>query len=73
METVFLVFLCIITKPFLFLPLTGATVMTIELLRTRITGSFYGVSLYVWSSLISVTLIALAIGYFIGSILADKL
>jgi MFS family permease len=40
--------------------LTGAAVMVIELLGTRLIASFYGVSLYVWSSLISVTMIALA-------------
>ena len=38
---------------------TGAAVMMLELLGTRIIGPFYGVSLYVWSSLISVVLIAL--------------
>lgn len=46
--------------------------MMIELLGTRIIGPFYGVSIYVWSSLISVTLIALALGYFIGGNIADK-
>ncbi len=40
--------------------------MVIELLGTRIIAPFYGVSLYVWWSLISVALIALAIGYFAG-------
>ncbi len=43
--------------------LTGAAIMMIEVLGTRILGPFYGVSLFVWSSLISVTLIALALGY----------
>jgi len=52
--------------------LTGAAVMIIELLGTRIIGPFYGVSLYVWSALISVTLIALAAGYFLGGRLADS-
>lgn len=52
--------------------LSGAAVMIIELLGTRIIGPFYGVSLYVWSALISVTLTALALGYFIGGRLADK-
>ncbi|MGH7821160.1 MAG: fused MFS/spermidine synthase, partial [Candidatus Binatia bacterium] len=33
---------------------------------------FYGVSLYVWSSLISVALIALAAGYFAGGRWADR-
>ena len=41
--------------------LTGAAVMVIELLGTRLIAPFYGASLYVWTSLISVTLIALAI------------
>ncbi|MGZ4975694.1 MAG: fused MFS/spermidine synthase [Methylobacter sp.] len=52
--------------------LTGASVMVIELLGTRMIAPFYGASLYVWSSLISVTMIALAIGYFIGGLWADK-
>lgn len=51
---------------------TGASVMVIELLGTRMIAPFYGASLYVWSSLISVTMIALAIGYFIGGRWADK-
>lgn len=46
--------------------------MMIELMGTRIIGPFYGVSLFVWSSLISVTLLALAVGYYIGGLLADK-
>jgi hypothetical protein len=40
--------------------LTGATVMVIELLGTRLIAPFYSASLYVWASLISVTMIALA-------------
>ncbi|MGZ8225062.1 MAG: fused MFS/spermidine synthase [Methylococcaceae bacterium] len=52
--------------------LTGASVMVIELLGTRMIAPFYGASLYVWSSLISVTMIALAAGYFIGGRWADR-
>lgn len=52
--------------------LTGASVMVIELLGTRLIAPFYGASLYVWSSLIAVTMIALAIGYFIGGYWADN-
>ena len=51
---------------------TGAAVMMLELLGTRIIGPFYGVSLYVWSSLISVALIALSLGYYIGGMIADR-
>ena len=52
--------------------ITGAAVMMLELLGTRIIGPFYGVSLYVWSSLISVALIALSLGYYLGGLLADR-
>lgn len=52
--------------------LTGAAVMVIELLGTRLIAPFYGASLYVWTSLISVTLIALALGYYLGGIWADR-
>lgn len=52
--------------------LTGAAVMVIELLGTRMIAPFYGASLYVWSSLISVTMIALALGYFAGGRWADR-
>lgn len=46
--------------------------MMLELLGTRIIGPFYGVSIYVWSSLISVALVALSLGYYIGGNIADK-
>ena len=51
---------------------TGSAVMMLELLGTRIIGPFYGVSLFVWSSLISTALIALSIGYYLGGLLADR-
>jgi spermidine synthase len=52
--------------------MTGASVMVIELLGTRMIAPFYGASLFVWSSLISVTMIALAVGYFVGGYWADR-
>lgn len=52
--------------------ITGAAIMVIELLGTRLIAPFYGSSLYVWSSLISVTMIALAVGYFLGGRLAGR-
>ncbi|MCH7883586.1 fused MFS/spermidine synthase [Patescibacteria group bacterium] len=51
---------------------TGATVLMLEILGTRIIGPYFGSSLYVWSSLISITILSLAIGYFFGGWLADK-
>lgn len=50
----------------------GACVMIVELLGTRIIAPFYGNSIYVWSALISTTMIALALGYFSGGYLSDK-
>ena len=48
----------------------GAAVLAIEILGTRILGPFYGVSLYLWSALISVTLAALSVGYALGGPMA---
>ena len=50
----------------------GAAVLAVELLGTRVLGPFYGVSLFLWSALITVTLLALSIGYAIGGRLADR-
>ncbi len=50
----------------------GATVMVVEVLGSRVIGPFFGASLYVWTSLITVTLVALATGYWGGGILSDR-
>ncbi|MBN4049190.1 fused MFS/spermidine synthase [archaeon AH-315-M20] len=52
--------------------ITGAVILILEILGTRIIAPYYGTTIYVWSSLISVTLVALALGYFLGGWLADK-
>ena len=49
----------------------GGAVMAAELLGARMIAPFYGTTLFVWSSVIGVTLAALAVGYFIGGYLAD--
>jgi len=51
---------------------SGAVIMVIELLGSRIIGPPFGVSLFVWTSLITVTLVSLALGYWIGGRLADS-
>ena len=51
---------------------TGSAVLILELLGTRIIAPFYGSSIFVWSSLISVTLVFLAAGYFAGGKVADR-
>ena len=50
----------------------GGLIMVIEVLGSRVIGPFFGVSLYVWTSLITVTLIALSAGYALGGIYADR-
>lgn len=50
----------------------GAAVMVIELLGAKIIAPFYGTSLYVWSSVLGVTLAALATGYYVGGWLSQK-
>jgi spermidine synthase len=51
---------------------TGNVVMMIEVVGTRVVGPYFGVGLYVWSALITVTLLALAAGYWLGGQLADR-
>ena len=62
--------------PFWFLALTaagcGALIMVIEVLGSRVIGPFFGVSLFVWTALISVTMIALALGYWAGGLLSAR-
>lgn len=50
----------------------GAAVLAVEILGTRILGPFYGVSLFLWSALITVTLAALSVGYALGGRWADR-
>ncbi|MBS1638221.1 MAG: fused MFS/spermidine synthase [Bacteroidetes bacterium] len=44
----------------------GAAVMAAEICSARLIAPFYGSSLYVWSSVMAVTLGGLALGYFMG-------
>jgi predicted membrane-bound spermidine synthase len=50
----------------------GGAVLAIEILGTRLLGPFYGVSLFLWSALITVTLAALSLGYVVGGRWADR-
>jgi len=51
---------------------TGACVLVIEIIGTRLLSPFFGSGIYTWSTLISVTLAALALGYWFGGHLADR-
>jgi spermidine synthase len=64
-------------KPFIiFLLVTavlcGALIMVVEVMGSRVIGPFFGVSLFVWTSLITVTLLTLAVGYAIGGVISDR-
>lgn len=52
--------------------LEGGAVMACEVLSARMIAPFYGTTMFVWSTVIGVTLAALALGYFIGGYLADR-
>jgi spermidine synthase len=53
--------------------LTGAAVLVIEIAAVRMLSPYYGASLYVFSSVLTIILAALASGYYIGGRLADRL
>jgi spermidine synthase len=57
---------------YLAIALTGAVVLGIEVLSSRILTPYFGVSLYIWASILTVTLICLAFGYFYGGVLTRK-
>lgn len=52
--------------------LSGAVLMSLEILGSRVLAPSYGSSVYVWGSLITVFLTALAVGYALGGRLADR-
>src|SRR3989454_10819289 len=52
--------------------LTGAIVMSFEMLGSRYLNPYFGSGIYTWASLISTVLIALTAGYFVGGGLADR-
>ena len=51
---------------------TGACVLVVEVVATRILSPYYGNTIYAFSSVISVILAALSIGYYFGGKMADK-
>jgi spermidine synthase len=51
---------------------TGAIVMSFEMLGSRYLNPYFGSGIYTWASLISTVLIALTAGYFLGGALADR-
>src|SRR5262245_61676225 len=52
--------------------LTGGVILVLEIVGARLLSPVFGSSLYVWSALITVTLLSLAVGYELGGRLADR-
>ena len=51
---------------------TGAAIMIVEILGAKMLSPFIGLSHFVWTAQIAVTLVALACGYYAGGRLADR-
>ncbi len=52
--------------------LGGAVFLGLEISASRVLAPYFGNSIYVWGSLISVFLLSLSVGYYYGGVLADK-
>jgi spermidine synthase len=52
--------------------ITGATILVIELMGTRLMAPFFGSGIYTWSAMIAITMAALALGYAFGGHLSDR-
>lgn len=50
----------------------GGAVMAVELISAKMIAPYYGQSLYVWATVIAITLGGLTTGYFLGGIISEK-
>ena len=46
--------------------ITGFTILFLEIIGSRLISPVYGNTIFVWSSLIGVTIASLALGYYLG-------
>lgn len=52
--------------------LTGGVVLSLEVLASRIMTPYFGVSLYIWAGILSITLSFLALGYYFGGKISKR-
>lgn len=52
--------------------ISGGAILALELLASRIMTPYFGVSLYIWTGILSITLVSLAFGYWWGGRLAGR-
>jgi len=57
---------------FLTAAVCGAAVMIVEILGAKMLSPFFGLSHFVWTAQIAVTLVSLAVGYYVGGRLGDS-
>ncbi len=53
--------------------ITGSATLVLEVLASRIMTPYFGVSLYIWAGILSITLTFLAVGYRYGGIISQRL
>ena len=58
--------------PFALIFISGGAILALELLASRIMTPYFGVSLFIWTGILSITLISLAFGYWWGGRLAGS-
>ncbi|MDO8601671.1 MAG: fused MFS/spermidine synthase [bacterium] len=52
--------------------ISGAVVMVLEIVGTRLIAPYFGTSLPIWTTIISIVLASLSLGYYYGGRLADR-
>jgi hypothetical protein len=57
---------------FLVLVIEGGALMAVELMGAKLVAPFYGNSLYVWTAVLTITVLGLTLGYYAGGWLSRK-
>lgn len=52
--------------------ISGTSLMALEINASRILAPYFGTSLFVWTSIIGIVLLALSLGYYFGGKIADR-
>jgi len=58
--------------PFILVFTTGMCIMAVELTASRLLAPYFGTSLFVWTNIIAVIMVALAVGYWLGGRISEK-